>query len=72
MIKQRYIISVELPRELYAALDQCADQLHCRKSDIVRWGLKEMLDFLTGVVPVEHLEDDQVKIMEVKINGAEK
>lgn len=70
MIKQRYIISVELPRELYAALDQCAEQMHCRKSDIVRWGLKEMLDFLTGSVPVEHLEDDQVKITEVKINGA--
>lgn len=71
MIKQRYIISVELPAELYASLDQCAEQMHCRKSDIVRWGLKEMLDFLTGGVPVEHMTDDQVKTKEVRINGTE-
>lgn len=72
MIKQRYIISVELPAELYTALDQCAERMHCRKSDIVRWGLKEMLDFLGGAIPVETMEDDQVKTKEVRINGETK
>ena len=69
---KRYIVSVELSQEMYASLEACALDMHCRKSDIIRWGLKEILEFFNSPIPVEHMGDDEVKTKEVIINGKEK
>ena len=69
---KRYIVSVELPAEMYASLEACALDMRCRKSDIIRWGLKEILEFFNSSIPVERMGDDEVKVKEVSINGKEK
>lgn len=69
---KRYIVSVELPAEMYASLEACALYMCCRKSDVIRWGLKEILEFFNSSIPVEHVGDDEVKIKEVTINGEKK
>lgn len=69
---KRYIVSVELSQEMYASLEACALDMRCRKSDIIRWGLKEILEFFNSPIPVEHMNDDEVKVEEVSIDGETK
>ena len=72
MIK-RYIITVELPEALHSALQDLADRLNVKKSDIVRWALKDYTEFLSNAWPVMHTEeqrDNQTR--EVILNVQEK
>ena len=58
MIK-RFITSVELPEQLHTALCTIADRMGCRKSDIIRWAVKDYVEFLTEAWPVHHQDPDQ-------------
>lgn len=53
--KKRYILSVDLPEGMYMEISSLADRLDCTKGDIVRWGIRDFITFLTseGHLPVD-------------------
>ena len=53
--KKRFVLSVDLPEPMYMEITRLADCLNCSKGDIVRWGIRDFISFLTseGEAPVD-------------------
>lgn len=49
MTNKRTVTSVELPPNMLYCLDRLANQLHLKKSDLIRWGIEYILTHPLGV-----------------------